>query len=81
MADDRNPSAFPGAVEVCNGVDDDCDGQIDGPTADGAQRWFPDDDGDGHGRRADAVVDCAPPNHSPLGDDCDDADSTILGGC
>jgi formylglycine-generating enzyme required for sulfatase activity len=27
--DDTDPHAFPGAVETCNGKDDDCDGQID----------------------------------------------------
>ncbi len=27
--DDTNPAIHPGAVEVCNGVDDNCNGQID----------------------------------------------------
>ena len=27
--DDRNPDVNPGAVEVCNGIDDNCDGRID----------------------------------------------------
>ncbi len=26
---DRSPTAFPGATEVCNGLDDNCNGQID----------------------------------------------------
>jgi cysteine-rich repeat protein len=26
---DANPAVHPGAVEVCNGIDDDCDGQTD----------------------------------------------------
>ncbi|MBW2991576.1 hypothetical protein KY348_07815 [Candidatus Woesearchaeota archaeon] len=27
--DDTNPSVHPGAPEVCNGLDDDCDGEVD----------------------------------------------------
>jgi hypothetical protein len=27
--DDRDPSIYPGAKEICNGRDDDCDGKID----------------------------------------------------
>lgn len=30
--DDTNPSVHPGAVEVCNGLDDNCDGTIDNAT-------------------------------------------------
>ncbi len=27
--DDTNPFMFPGAIEICNGIDDNCDGDID----------------------------------------------------
>ncbi|MCB9665242.1 MAG: putative metal-binding motif-containing protein [Alphaproteobacteria bacterium] len=32
--DDADPAVFPGAVELCNGVDDDCDGVVDDSPAD-----------------------------------------------
>ncbi|HEU5179538.1 MAG TPA: MopE-related protein [Candidatus Polarisedimenticolia bacterium] len=37
---DGNPAIHPGALEVCDGLDDDCDSQID--------EGFPDGDGDGY---------------------------------
>jgi hypothetical protein len=39
--DDADPWVFPGAAELCNGLDDDCDGVSD--------EGFPDVDGDGVG--------------------------------
>ncbi|MBZ5641048.1 MAG: hypothetical protein LAO51_20095 [Acidobacteriia bacterium] len=39
--DDTNPNAHPGAIEVCNGIDDNCNGQIDEDSA------GVDSDGDG----------------------------------
>lgn len=32
--DDASPARHPGASELCNGVDDDCDGVLDGPLED-----------------------------------------------
>ncbi len=50
--DDEDATVRPGAIEVCNGVDDDCDGRLDGPDED--------DDGDGHADRCAgiAATDC-----------------------
>ncbi len=71
--DDTSPSARPGGVEVCNGVDDDCDGTIDGASALNATTFYADNDSDGYGDAASAVTDCeAPSNHVSNDSDCDD---------
>jgi len=62
-------------VEICDGVDNDCDLTTDeSPTA---VNWYLDDDGDGFGR-ADAVVSCQPLlGRSILNTDCDDDNAMI----
>src|SRR5262249_19881593 len=30
--DDKNPNAYPGGAEICDGVDNDCDGVVDNDT-------------------------------------------------
>lgn len=77
--DDADPAVNPGAAEVCNGVDDDCDGlldTVDDNLTDGLAA-FTDGDGDGFGDPESPVVTCA------LGEgavedatDCDDSNST-----
>ena len=70
--DDADPDRHPGAVEVCNGVDDDCDGTEDVDAVDAA--GFVDADGDGFGDdRADRVCDLT----VAVGGDCDDSDATV----
>ena len=39
----------PEGTEVCNGVDDNCDGDTDGADAIDPRTWFSDSDGDGFG--------------------------------
>ena len=73
--DDADPAVNPGAREVCNGVDDDCDGVVDGADAAEASPWYPDLDGDGYGDAEAMVRSCeAPEGYIPLSGDCDDAD-------
>ncbi len=73
--DDANSTVHPGAEEVCNDTDDDCDGEID----EGLETaWFQDADGDGYGDVALAILDCDP-GAGWVADatDCDDANSDI----
>ncbi|MBN2800899.1 MAG: hypothetical protein JXX28_17310 [Deltaproteobacteria bacterium] len=71
--DDLDPSAHPEALEICDGVDNDCDGTVDVGALD-APRWYVDGDGDGWGDGAsysDACV--APAATVARSGDCDDA--------
>lgn len=47
--DDGDPAVSPVAEEVCNGVDDDCDGIVNEEEAVDARWWQPDQDLDGFG--------------------------------
>ena len=75
---DADAAIHPGATEVCDGVDNDGDGTVDGATAADAFTWFPDVDGDSYGDPNSGVVDCsAPSGYIATGQDCDDSDATI----
>ena len=53
---DANPAIHPGATEVCDGVDNDCDDQIDNddPSVQGRPWWGRDRDLDGYPNHLDA---------------------------
>ncbi|MFT6234513.1 MAG: hypothetical protein ACJAZO_005036, partial [Myxococcota bacterium] len=72
--DDTNAFINPDADELCDGVDNNCDGSIDGADAIDALTFYADADGDGHGDANSPVEACALPDGlSTLSDDCDDA--------
>lgn len=78
--DDADPGVFPGAVETCDGRDEDCDGEVDNDAVDGTEA-FTDADGDGHGDPLTAAVVCElPPGWVTLGEDCDDVNSEVFPG-
>ncbi|MDP2317239.1 MAG: MopE-related protein [Pseudomonadota bacterium] len=73
--DDGNASRHPGAVETCNGVDDDCNGIADDGDLPTHTWWF-DGDGDGWGGDDISLDACARPDgFSATDTDCDDADA------
>lgn len=77
---DADPAINPTATEVCNGVDDDCDGLTDDadPGVIGVSTWYADSDTDGFGDGAAATLACAPPTgYVDNADDCNDADILI----
>ena len=47
----------PGATEICNNIDDDCNGDID-DNAIGTSLYYQDSDGDGHGTSAATLISC-----------------------
>jgi hypothetical protein len=70
--DDDDPTRHPEADELCNGIDEDCDGAIDNDAID-APVWFADADSDGYGDPDAPVADCdQPPDTSANDLDCDD---------
>lgn len=76
--DDGESQVFPGAVEVCDAKDNDCDNMVD----DGAEsRCYQDGDGDGFGNDAVYLSACScPEGYSAMGGDCDDADEAYSPG-
>jgi len=75
--DDTDGAIFPGAEEVCNEADDDCDSTIDEDAAD-AGVYYSDADADGFGDPDEATETCVDPGDAAEnGDDCDDDDAGV----
>jgi len=78
--DDYHAFVHPGATEVCNEFDDNCDGNVN----EGLQptTLYKDGDGDGHGARftTDTKMGCNLAGYTALHDDCDDQNKEIYPG-
>ena len=90
--DDNNPSAYPYAPELCNGIDDNGNGIIDENSTDcgngevcesgscvSASTYYKDSDGDGFGDNNNSIVagSSAPEGYVIDNTDCDDSNAAI----
>ncbi|MCA9614839.1 MAG: putative metal-binding motif-containing protein, partial [Myxococcales bacterium] len=72
--DDSDAAVRPSGVEVCDEVDQDCDGSVD----EGVQTTFyRDGDRDGFGAGDTAQACTRPDGYAPTDDDCDDGDPAV----
>lgn len=76
--DDANAAVHPGASELCDGHDNDCDKSVDEGTS--VKSWHPDSDGDKHGGSSSTQACAPPPGHVESGDDCDDSRASVYPG-
>ena len=78
--DDGDASVNPDATETCDGVDEDCDGDIDEDAGD-MQAFLTDADGDGFGDDDSPVMACElAEGLAEEGGDCDDAEASAYPG-
>ncbi|MBM4392209.1 MAG: lamin tail domain-containing protein [Deltaproteobacteria bacterium] len=76
--DDTDATINPAATEVCDGVDNDCDGSTDEGTS-GSTTWYADGDGDDYGDPSGSTSTACtmPSGYSTTNDDCDDTSASI----
>ncbi|MFM7203432.1 MAG: putative metal-binding motif-containing protein [Myxococcota bacterium] len=76
---DGSKSIYPGATELCNGIDDNCNGTKDEGVS--STTYYADADGDGFGNKNVSTTTCNPPaGYVTSNTDCDDTSNTIYPG-
>lgn len=81
--DDSNAKVFPSAREVCNGIDDNCNGAVDeGEGAQGCRPFYYDSDGDGYGAGNESKCLCKPDGlfRADMTGDCNDSNPSVYPG-
>ena len=75
--DDTDSSIHPSAIEVCNGIDDDCNNVVDDDSSDGGP-WYYDADHDSYGSTSIGSTQCIKPaGYTAVTGDCNDRDADI----
>ena len=76
--DDGNPLISPLGTEVCDEVDNNCDGTVDEDSAADASEWYRDSDEDSYGDPAATLTSCDEPSgYVDNDEDCDDTDGAL----
>ena len=69
---------FPGAIELCDSEDNDCDGDIDEEGSENIVTWYADLDGDGYGDADSSQESCSQPTNYVLdASDCNDSNNEV----
>ena len=76
--DDTNPMVYPGTEEICDGMDNNCNQEIDEEVT---STFYADGDGDGYGSADLSIEACSSPEgFVSVGTDCDDASEVVFPG-
>ncbi len=76
--DDDDAAISPADSEICDTIDNDCDGDVDEDEAIDASTWYADLDRDSYGDAGNTHAACSlPTGYVENDDDCDDLDSSV----